>query len=44
MSIVQHLIQIKNGTIKHVNVNIIVTAKKIIVAILGHVFARIAII
>ena len=30
MSIVQHIIQIKNGTIKHVNVNvnIIVTANK----------------
>ena len=43
-SIVQHVIQIKNGIIKHVNVNvkIIVHAKKIIVGILAHVFVRIA--
>ena len=43
-SIVQHVIQIKNGIIKHVNVNvkIIVRAKKIIVGILAHVFVRIA--
>ena len=40
---VQHVIQIKNGIIKHVNVNlkIIVSAKKIIVGIQEHVFARI---
>ena len=33
----------KNGTIKHVNVNtkIIVSAKKVIVRILAHVFVRI---
>ena len=38
-SIVQHVIQIKNGTIKHVNVNvkIIVSAKNIIGGILTHV-------
>ena len=38
--IVQHVIQIKNGIIKHVNVNvkIIISAKKIIVGILAHVF------
>ena len=42
-SIAQYVIQIKNGTIKHVNVNIkiIVGAKKIIVGILPHVFVRI---
>ena len=42
-SIVQHVIQIKNGIIKHVNMNvkIIVSAKKIIVGILIHVFVRI---
>ena len=41
--IVQHVIQIKNGVTKHVNVNvkIIVNAKKIIVGILAHVFVRI---
>ena len=40
-SIVQHVIQIKNGIIKHVNVNvrIIISEKKIIVGIL---FVRIA--
>ena len=40
---VQHVIQIKHGIIKHVNVNvkIIVHAKKIIVGILAHVFVRI---
>ena len=39
-SIVQYLIQIKNGIIKHVNVNIkiILRAKKIIFGILAHVF------
>ena len=43
-SVVQHVIQIKNGIIKHVNVNVkcIVSAKKIIVGILAHVFVRIA--
>ena len=37
---VQYVIRIKNGVIKHVNVNvkIIVRAKKIIVGILAHVF------
>ena len=36
----KNVIQIKNGIIKHVNVNIkiIVSAKKIIVGILAHVF------
>ena len=39
-STVQHVIQIKNGIIKHFNVNvkIIVSAKKIKVEILAHVF------
>ena len=43
-SIVQYVIQIKNGVIKHVNMNvkIIVSPKKIIVGILVHVFVRIA--
>ena len=43
-SIVQYVIQIKNGIIKHVNVNIkiIISAKKIIAGILAHVFVRIA--
>ena len=38
-----NLIQIKNGIIKHVNVNvkIIISAKNIIVGILVHVFVRI---
>ena len=42
-SIVQHVIQIKNGIMINVNVNvkIIVRAKKIIVRILAHVFVRI---
>ena len=42
-SIVQHVIQIKNGIIKHVNMNvkIIISAKKIKVGILAHVFVRI---
>ena len=42
-SMVQHVIKNKNGIAKHVNVNvkIIVNAKKVIVAILGHVFVRI---
>ena len=39
-SIVQHVIQIKNGKTKHVNVSakIIVCPQKIIVGILAHVF------
>ena len=43
-SIEQHVIQIKNGIIKHVNVNvkIIVHTKKIIVGIPAHIFVRIA--
>ena len=43
-SIVQHIIQIRNGITKHVNVNvkIIISAKKIIVVILALVFVRIA--
>ena len=43
-SIVQYVIQIDNGIIKHVNlsVKIIVHAKKIIVGFLEHVFVRIA--
>ena len=43
-SIVQYVIQIKNGIIKHVNVNIkiIISAKKIIAGILAHAFVRIA--
>ena len=38
--IVQHVIQIKNGIMKHINesVKIIVNAKKIIVGILADVF------
>ena len=42
-SLVQHLIRIKNGIIKHVNMNlkIIVSVKKIMVVILAHVFVRI---
>ena len=42
-SIVQHVIQNKNGITKHVNVNvkIIVSVKKVIVGILGHVLVRI---
>ena len=43
-SIVQHVIKIKNGSIKHVNVNvkIITSAKIIIVRILAHVSVQIA--
>ena len=43
-SIEQHVTQISNGIIKHVNVNvkIIVSAKKIIVVILAHTLVRIA--
>ena len=42
-SIVQHAIKMKNGIIKHVNVNIkiIESVKKIIVGTLTHVFVRI---
>ena len=42
-SMVQHVIQIKNKIVKHVNVNIkfIAHAKKIIVQTLAHVFVRI---
>ena len=42
-SIVQHVIKVKNGITKLVNVNlkINVTAKKIMVGILVHVFVRI---
>ena len=41
-AIVQHVIKIKNGITKHVNVSvkIIIHAKKIIVGILAHVFMR----
>ena len=40
---VQHVIQIKNGIIKHINVNVkfIISAKKIIIGSLAHVFVRI---
>ena len=43
-SLVQHVIQIKNGILKHVNVNVKITvhAKKIIAGILAHVFVRTA--
>ena len=43
ISIVQHVIQIKNRIMKHVNVNvkIIINTKKITVGILAHVFVRI---
>ena len=43
ISIVQHVIQIKNRIMKHVNVNvkIIINTKKIVVGILAHVFVRI---
>ena len=42
-SILQYVVQIKNGMTKHVivNVEIIVRAKKIIFGILPHVFVRI---
>ena len=42
-SIVQHVIQNKNGIIKHVNMNakILISVKKIIVGILAYVFVRI---
>ena len=41
-SIVQHVIQIKNGIMKHFNVSVkrIVCAKLIIVGILAHVFVK----
>ena len=43
-SIVQHLIQSKNGIIKHFNVNSksIISVKKIIVGAIAHVFVKIA--
>ena len=43
-SIVQHVIQVKNGMIKHdnVSVKIVTHAKNIIVGIVAHVFVRIA--
>ena len=43
-SLVQHVIQIKNGIIKHVTVDVklILSAKKIVVGILAYVFVRIA--
>ena len=42
-SIVQNVVQIKNGIIKHVNVDVKtnISAKKIIVGILAHVFMSI---
>ena len=42
-SIEQHVIQIKNRIIKHVNVSvkIIVSSKKIMAGILPHVFLRV---
>ena len=42
-SIVQHVVQIKNEVIKHVNVNvkIRISVNRIIVGILAHVFVRI---
>ena len=43
-SIVQHVIQIKNGIMKHVNMSVkfIISAKKILVGILAHACLRIA--
>ena len=43
-SIKQHIVQNKNGIIKHINVNlkVIVNATKIIVGILADIFVRIA--
>ena len=42
--ILQHVIQIKDGIIKHINANlkIIISAKKIIVSILASAFVKIA--
>ena len=40
-SIAQHVIQIKNEMMKHVNAKIVISAKKIIVGILVYVFVRI---
>ena len=42
-SILQHVVQIKNGIIKHVNENVKanIRAEKIIVGILAHVFMSI---
>ena len=39
--LIQHIIQIKNGIMKHVNVSvkIIVHTEKIIIRILAHIFA-----
>ena len=44
-SIVQHIIQVKNRIMKHVNVTvkIIVRTKKIMVGILPHVFLKICV-
>ena len=41
-SIAEYVIQIKNGVIKEVNVDVkvIVSAEKVIVGILAHVFVR----
>ena len=41
-SIVQHVIEIKKGIIKHVNVNVNImpSSKMIIVGILAHVFLK----
>ena len=42
-SIIKLVIQIKNGIVKHVNVNLkIISAKNIILGILAHVLLRIA--
>ena len=43
MQIVKHVIQIKNGIIKHVNVNLklIISVKEILIAIIARVFVRI---
>ena len=40
-SIVQYVIQIKNGIMKHVNVNVKIMVKKIKVGILAHAYVRI---
>ena len=43
MQIVKHVIQIKNGIIKHVNVNLklIISVKKVLIAIIARAFVRI---
>ena len=43
MQIVKHVIQIKNGIIKHVNVNLklIISVKEILIAIIAREFVRI---